>query len=152
MNFISNLIKRPHSIAAMSDAKGSSGNSPTTTAAAAAVQGAEETAAASAPAMSRCTNDTDLENLFDSASQDLDKLEEKHQLLIDNVGEPVEELLLEKPTTTRETIEQLLSNINFNLDQVTANEMEHLQAMSLEVCVDRIECDPTMLLLDYIGI
>lgn len=131
MDFLSNLIKRPHSIAAMSDAKGSSGDPPT-----AAAHGAKETpAAAAAPAMSRCTNDADLEDLLDSASQDLDTLEEKHNLLIDTVVEPVQELLLEKPTTPRETIKQLLSGINFNLDQVTANEMEHLQAMSLEVCV-----------------
>lgn len=126
MDFLSNLIKRPHSIAAMSDAKGSS-PSPTAT----AVPVAEITAA---PAMNRCTNETDLEDLLDSASQDLDTLEKQHNWLIDTVVDPVEEVL-EKPKTPRETIKQLLSGINVNLDQVTANEMEHLQAMSLEVCV-----------------
>lgn len=135
----------------MSNAKASS-DTPTAPA-------SSEISAATAPAM-------DLENLLDSASQDLDTLEEQHQQLIDAVVDPVDIMVAEaKPSTPRETIKQLLCDINVNLDQVTTNEMEHLQAMSLEVCVkcgkvfsktycifcwlfyyiynvDRIECDP----------
>lgn len=121
MDFLSKIIKRPHSIATMSDAKASS-DTPTAPA-------SSEISAATAPAM-------DLENLLDSASQDLDTLEEQHQQLLDAVVDPVDIVVAEaKPSTPRETIKQLLCDINVNLDQVTTNEMEHLQAMSLEVCV-----------------
>lgn len=106
----------------MSDAKASS-NTPT------APVSSEISDTAAGPAM-------DLENLLDSASQDLDTLEEQHKQLIDAVLDPDEVMLAAtKPPTPRETIKQLLCDINVNLDQVTTNEMEHLQAMSLEVCV-----------------
>lgn len=121
MDFLSKIIKRPHSIATMSDAKASSDTTTTPVS-------SEISAATAGPAM-------DLENLLDSASQDLDTLEEQHEKLIDAVLGPDEMLAATKPPTPRETIKQLLCDINVNLDQVTTNEMEHLQAMSLEVCV-----------------
>ncbi|XP_064554118.1 uncharacterized protein tacc isoform X3 [Drosophila montana] len=85
--------------------------------------------------MDRCSIDPELDNLFDSAAQDLDSLERQHKDLIEHVDAPVPspDAVPKSPNSTRETIKQLLSEINFNLDQVTAREMEHLQAMSLEL-------------------
>ncbi|KAH8407788.1 hypothetical protein KR222_007815 [Zaprionus bogoriensis] len=127
MDFLSNLIKRPHSIAVMSTANGGSSSAPSSS------ESPSENASEVAPALERCAIDTDLENLLNSASRDLDSLEEQHNLLIDAVEPEEKSGSLDTPTTPRETIQQLLCDINVNLDQVTANEMEHLQAMSLEL-------------------
>jgi len=126
MDFLSNLIKRPNSIVLPVPETNSTPIVPNSE---------TSTSKQNSLTMDRCSIDTELENLFESAAEDLNILEEQHNQLIDNEDKE-EKPLLATPTTPRETIQQLLSEINVNLDKVTAHEMEHLQAMSLEVCVD----------------
>lgn len=151
MDFLSNLIKRPNSIAvtesnSVAEADANSVDRKTDPSCSSSAPAAEISSRHTSPsptslitlAMNRCSIDTDLENLFDSAAKELDSLEQQHNELIEHVeAAPVScSDSTEKPTNTRETIKQLLNEINLNLDQVSAREMEHLQAMSLEVCVD----------------
>lgn len=153
MDFLSNLIKRPNSISlpepnlvAEADAKNperevdpdSSSSSSKTVISSRNLSPSPNSLITLA--MNRCSIDTDLENLFDSAAQELNSLEQQHNNLIEH-EDAVPVLCPEpsdNPSCARETIKQLLNEINFNLDQVTAREMEHLQAMSLEVCVERM--------------
>ncbi|KAH8307756.1 hypothetical protein KR044_012676 [Drosophila immigrans] len=124
MDFLSNLIKRPNSIMLPIPEADSFTTS---------LPSSETTSSLTQVSltMDRCSIDTELENLFDSAVKDLNCLEEQHTLLIDDTEKEPE--AVSPPSSPRETIEQLLSEINVNLDQVTAHEMEHLQAMSLEL-------------------
>ncbi|XP_030240436.1 transforming acidic coiled-coil-containing protein 3 isoform X2 [Drosophila navojoa] len=148
MDFLSNLIKRPHSIAvpdsnsvAAADAKkpdretDPSCNSSAPTAELSSRHTSPSPTSLITLAMNRCSLDTDLENLFDSAAQELDSLEQQHNKLIEHVeAAPVSgSESTNEPTNSNDTIKQLLNEINFNLDQVSAREMEHLQAMSLEL-------------------
>ncbi|XP_017873421.1 PREDICTED: transforming acidic coiled-coil-containing protein 2 isoform X3 [Drosophila arizonae] len=148
MDFLSNLIKRPNSIAvpdsnsvAQVDAKRPDrGTDPSCSSTAPTAELSPRRTSPSPTslitlAMNRCSIDTDLENLFDSAAQELDSLEQQHNELIAHVeAAPVScSESADKPVNSRETISQLLNEINFNLDQVSAREMEHLQAMSLEL-------------------
>ncbi|XP_023179017.2 putative mediator of RNA polymerase II transcription subunit 26 isoform X3 [Drosophila hydei] len=148
MDFLSNLIKRPNSISlpepnlvAEADAKNperevdpdSSSSSSKTVISSRNLSPSPNSLITLA--MNRCSIDTDLENLFDSAAQELNSLEQQHNNLIEH-EDAVPVLCPEpsdNPSCARETIKQLLNEINFNLDQVTAREMEHLQAMSLEL-------------------
>lgn len=149
MDFLSNLIKRPNSIAvpesnSVAEADANRVDRETDPSCSSSAPTAEISSRHTSPSptslitMNRCSIDTDLENLFDSAAKELDSLEQQHNELIEHVeAAPVScSDSTEKPTNTRETIKQLLNEINLNLDQVSAREMEHLQAMSLEVCVD----------------
>ncbi|KRG01817.1 transforming acidic coiled-coil-containing protein 2 isoform X2 [Drosophila mojavensis] len=148
MDFLSNLIKRPNSIAvpdsnsvAQVDAKTPDRGTDPSCSSTAPTAGLNSRHTSPSPtslitlAMNRCSIDTDLENLFDSAAQELDSLEQQHNELIAHVeAAPVScSESADKPANSRETITQLLNEINFNLDQVSAREMEHLQAMSLEL-------------------
>lgn len=122
MDFIANIIKRPLSVA------GSGSHA----AAMEATQAPTDVAprAGGAPLMS-----TDLGALLDSASEDLLFLEEQHSnLLMEPLPIPMASPPITPLTSGRESIQKLLSEINVNLNQVSANEMEHLQAMSGEVC------------------
>ncbi|XP_062122082.1 putative mediator of RNA polymerase II transcription subunit 26 isoform X3 [Drosophila sulfurigaster albostrigata] len=136
MDFLSNLIKRPSSIMLPIPET----DSLTTNSA------SSETTSSPPPPpqvnliMDRCNIDTELENLFDSAAKDLNSLGEQHNLLIDDVDKEPE--VVSTPSSPRETIQQLLSEINVNLDQVTAHEMEHLQAMSLELSPLVVKASP----------
>lgn len=144
MDFLSNLIKRPNSIVLPETEPASApGASPSCSSSApTAVPSSRHSLSSSTAfitlAMDRCSIDPELDSLFDSAAQDLDSLERQHKDLIDHVDAPVPcpDSPPKSTNSTREAIKQLLSEINFNLDQVTAREMEHLQAMSLEVGVD----------------
>ncbi|XP_037730767.1 uncharacterized protein LOC119561016 isoform X3 [Drosophila subpulchrella] len=72
-----------------------------------------------------------LGTLLESAAEDLLQLEEQNcSLLKEPSSIP---LAASENSSSRETIQQLLSEINVNLNQVSANEMEHLQAMSGEM-------------------
>ncbi|XP_030562216.1 PDZ and LIM domain protein Zasp isoform X3 [Drosophila novamexicana] len=141
MDFLSNLIKRPNSIVLPETEPASApGASPSCSSSApTAVPSSRHSLSSSTAfitlAMDRCSIDPELDSLFDSAAQDLDSLERQHKDLIDHVDAPVPcpDSPPKSTNSTRETIKQLLSEINFNLDQVTAREMEHLQAMSLEL-------------------
>jgi len=73
-----------------------------------------------------------LGTLLESAAEDLLQLEEQHCSLLKEPNSTP--LTASENSSSRETIQQLLSEINVNLNQVSANEMEHLQAMSGEVC------------------
>jgi len=73
-----------------------------------------------------------LGTLLESAAEDLLQLEEQHCILLKEPNSIP--LAASENSSSRETIQQLLSEINVNLNQVSANEMEHLQAMSGEVC------------------
>ncbi|XP_017119829.1 uncharacterized protein LOC108141124 isoform X2 [Drosophila elegans] len=127
MDFIANIMKRPKSIATTGI---------TTTQPA----GKEATEVASPvddhPSPRDCDGasliSTHLGTLLESASEDLLRLEEQHcSLLMDpNSNTPSTPAI---SSGSRETIQQLLSEINVNLNQVSANEMEHLQAMSGEL-------------------
>lgn len=125
MDFIANIIKRPKSMA--------SGKQPAAMEATKAISPAEDRPSLGdrqdrhVPLVS-----LDLDTLLDSASEDLLLLEEQHTNLIQ--GDPIEDLLALPSSSSKDTIQQLLSEINVNLNQVSANEMEHLQAMSGEVC------------------
>ncbi|XP_017847033.1 uncharacterized protein LOC108603072 isoform X2 [Drosophila busckii] len=125
-NFITNLMRRSSSSMATSSAA---------TAPSAVVEDVESNNedALLTLAMNRCSVDTELDKLFVSATQDLNVLEKQHNDLIERVSEP---------TSPRETIQQLLGEINLNLDQVSANEMEHLQAMSLELSPLAVKSGP----------
>ncbi|KAH8360053.1 hypothetical protein KR093_010416 [Drosophila rubida] len=133
MDFLSNLIKRPNSILLpVPEADSRTTN----------LAGAEATSSPPQVAltMDRCSIDAELETLFDSATKDLNCLEEQHNILIDVIEREPE--ALSSPSSPRETIQQLLSDINVNLDQVSAHEMEHLQAMSLELSPLAVKTGP----------
>ncbi|XP_034485319.1 putative mediator of RNA polymerase II transcription subunit 26 isoform X2 [Drosophila innubila] len=136
MDFLSNLIKRPNSIAMSVPEESSSSIEPST----------ETSSPQISLIMDRCSIDTELENLFESAAKDLNCLEEQHNHLIDIDTVEKEEVkpTLATPTkpSPKETIQQLLSEINVNLDRVTAHEMEHLQAMSLELSPLAVKASP----------
>ncbi|KAH8343969.1 hypothetical protein KR084_002827 [Drosophila pseudotakahashii] len=72
-----------------------------------------------------------LGTLLESASEDLLRLEEQHCSLPVSIAHAAPES--SSSSSSRETIQQLLSEINVNLNEVSANEMEHLQAMSGEL-------------------
>ncbi|KRF79048.1 transforming acidic coiled-coil-containing protein 2 isoform X3 [Drosophila virilis] len=141
MDFLSKLIKRPNSIVlpetepAPAPGPSASCSSSAPTAVPSSRPSLSSPTAFITLAMDRCSIDPELDSLFDSAAQDLDSLERQHKDLIDHVDAPVPcpDSAPKSTNSTRETIKQLLSEINFNLDQVTAREMEHLQAMSLEL-------------------
>lgn len=134
MDFIANIIKRPLSV-------GSSG-SPHAAAMEAAQAPSDVTPRAGDPLRS-----TDLGALLDSASEDLLFLEEQHSnLLLEPLAIPMASPTT-PPTSSRESIQKLLSEINVNLNQVSANEMEHLQAMSGEVCPRKTKTDPCVVVL-----
>ncbi|XP_032312203.1 uncharacterized protein LOC6498890 isoform X2 [Drosophila ananassae] len=130
MDFIANIIKRPLSVA------GSGSHA----AAMEATQAPTDVAprAGGAPLMS-----TDLGALLDSASEDLLFLEEQHSnLLMEPLAIPMTSPHITPPTSGRESIQKLLSEINVNLNQVSANEMEHLQAMSGELNPLAVKASP----------
>ncbi|KAH8264525.1 hypothetical protein KR038_009604 [Drosophila bunnanda] len=123
MDFLANIIKKPKSVA--------SGKQPTDMEATEAISPAENPPPLrdnqEKPSVSQ-----DLNTLLDSASEDLQLLEKQHSDLI--LGDPIEDSPASSPaSTSRDIIQQLLSDINLNLNQVSANEMEHLQAMSGEL-------------------
>ncbi|EDV94832.1 GH17506 [Drosophila grimshawi] len=148
MDFLSNLIKRPISIALPENetkteteietetetvSSNSSSSAPTSIVAS---SGTTKPTFTSTSQITLAMNTADLDDLFDSAAQDLDILEEQHKQIIESDVAPLEcaaQQPVLKPNYPRETITQLLNDINVNLDQVSANEMEHLQAMSLEL-------------------
>ncbi|KAM8704524.1 hypothetical protein ACLKA7_009037 [Drosophila subpalustris] len=133
MDFLSNLIKRPNSIAMPVPEASSSSIEPST----------ETPSPQISLTMERCSIDTELENLFESAAKDLNYLEEQHNHLIDCVDKEMNPpLVAPLSPTPRETIQQLFSEINVNLDKVTAHEMEHLQAMSLELSPLAVKANP----------
>jgi len=132
MDFLANIIKRPKSIATT----GISTNQPTTMEALEAASPADE-----------CSTPRDkggvtlvsahLDSLLESASEELQRLEGKHcELFMESISNPLP--APEDSTDSREEIQKFLSEINFNLNQVSANEMEHLQAMSGEVCLKEL--------------
>ncbi|XP_032576195.1 uncharacterized protein LOC6613860 isoform X2 [Drosophila sechellia] len=127
MDFLANIIKRPKSIATT----GISTNQPTTMEALEAASPADE-----------CSTPRDkggvtrvsahLDTLLESASEELQRLEGKHcDLFMESISKPLP--APEDSTDSREEIQKFLSEINFNLNQVSANELEHLQAMSGEL-------------------
>ncbi|KAH8385089.1 hypothetical protein KR200_003472 [Drosophila serrata] len=122
MDFLANIIKKPKSMA--------SGKQPTAMEATEAISSAEEHPSL-AVNQEKPSHSQDLDTLLDSASEDLLLLEKQHSDLI--LGDPIEDPLATPSSTSRDTIQQLLSDINLNLNQVSANEMEHLQAMSGEL-------------------
>ncbi|XP_030374651.1 uncharacterized protein LOC115624193 isoform X2 [Scaptodrosophila lebanonensis] len=142
MDFISNIIKRPMSIV-LPDPSPSSSSS--TTAISTGMQNQKEKSPSPGPnspliarAMNRSIN-TELTDLLDSAALDLVRLDQQqstHSVHKENPNnsytdqKPVDPMT---PINNRETIQQLLNEINFNLNQVSINEMEHLQAMSEEL-------------------
>ncbi|XP_070138351.1 transforming acidic coiled-coil-containing protein 2 isoform X2 [Drosophila bipectinata] len=128
MDFFANIIKRPLSVAR-------SGSHATTMEAAQAPTDA--TPKEGAPLVS-----TDLGSLLDSASEDLMFLEEQHsKMLLEPIPLPIASPVT-PPTSSRDSIQKLLSEINVNLNQVSANEMEHLQAMSGELNPLAVKASP----------
>ncbi|KAH8418510.1 hypothetical protein KR009_010844 [Drosophila setifemur] len=118
MDFLANIIKRPISMT-------SSGAQSTAMEVSKAVSTREAVS-------SRDTAESpDLSALLDSASDDLLLLEEQHILMVNPLPTAIEKT--SPPNSNKETIQQLLSKINVNLNQVSAIEMEHLQAMSGEL-------------------
>ncbi|XP_017046043.1 uncharacterized protein LOC108091379 isoform X2 [Drosophila ficusphila] len=127
MDFIANIMKRPKSIA-------TTGITSTQPADVEATKAVSPDIDPPSPRDNEGVSliSTDLGTLLESASEDLERLEEQHCSLL---MEPIE-LPIATPAnsgSSRETIQQLLSEINVNLNQVSANEMEHLQAMSGEL-------------------
>ncbi|XP_017081694.2 uncharacterized protein LOC108114978 isoform X2 [Drosophila eugracilis] len=136
MDFIASIMKRPKSIA-------TTGITSTQSAA------MEASEAASPPEDLPSAKVTEgvslisphLSTLLESASEDLLRLEEQHcNLLMEPV--PIPLAAPETNSASRETIQQLLSEINVNLNQVSANEMEHLQAMSGELSPLAVKPNP----------
>ncbi|XP_034131407.1 transforming acidic coiled-coil-containing protein 3 isoform X3 [Drosophila guanche] len=114
MDFIANIIKRPLSLGRTDASSTSNG-----------IQSSTD----SEPRASMAAH-TDLKQLLDSATEDLLQLEEDHSNLLDlGISDPAPHPL----PSGRETIQKLLLDINVNLSQVSAHEMEHLQAMSAEM-------------------
>jgi len=149
MDFIASIIKRPKSIAttgitttqpAAMEASEVRHPSPRdngiTTGIATTQPAATEASEAKHPSPKDNEGDSPISlhlgTLLESAAEDLLQLEEQHcSLLKEPISIP---LAASENSSSRETIQQLLSEINVNLNQVSANEMEHLQAMSGEVC------------------
>ncbi|XP_034660321.1 transforming acidic coiled-coil-containing protein 3 isoform X2 [Drosophila subobscura] len=114
MDFIANIIKRPLSMGRTDASSTSNGDQSSTD---------------SEPRASMAAH-TDLNQLLDSATEDLLQLEEDHSNLLDlGISDPAPRPL----PSGRESIQKLLLDINVNLSQVSAHEMEHLQAMSAEM-------------------
>ncbi|XP_065722717.2 uncharacterized protein tacc isoform X3 [Drosophila suzukii] len=148
MDFIASIIKRPKSIAttgitttqpAAMEASEVRHPSPRdngiTTGIATTQPAATEASEAKHPSPKDNEGDSPvslhLGTLLESAAEDLLQLEEQHcSLLKEPISIP---LAASENSSSRETIQQLLSEINVNLNQVSANEMEHLQAMSGEM-------------------
>ncbi|XP_016997528.2 uncharacterized protein tacc isoform X1 [Drosophila takahashii] len=126
MDFIASIIKRPKSIATT----GITATQP-------AGMDASEVIRPTDPHPSPGDNEgvppipSHLDTLLESASEDLLRLEEQHCSLPVSITHAAPES--SSSSSSRETIQQLLSEINVNLNQVSANEMEHLQAMSGEL-------------------
>ncbi|XP_043951382.1 uncharacterized protein LOC108032905 isoform X2 [Drosophila biarmipes] len=132
MDFIASIMKRPKSIATTGI---------TSTQATAMEASKEEhpfskhsgtaTTQPAATETQEAEHPSHLGTLLESAAEDLLQLEEQHcSLLNETISIP---LAAAENSSSRETIQQLLSEINVNLNQVSANEMEHLQAMSGEI-------------------
>ncbi|XP_016977274.2 uncharacterized protein LOC108043205 isoform X2 [Drosophila rhopaloa] len=128
MDFIANIIKRPKSIATTGiTTTQPTGKKATETASPVDDHPSPKDREGEAPLIG-----THLGTLLESASEDLLRLEEQHSsLLMDPHSTPPTSPA--NSSSSRETIQQLLSEINVNLNQVSANEMEHLQAMSCEL-------------------
>nr|XP_017031195.1 uncharacterized protein LOC108080809 isoform X3 [Drosophila kikkawai] len=122
MNFIANIIKRPKSIASRKQGTAMEATEGFSPADDRPSEGDNE---------EKSTGFQDLKTLLDSASEDLLQLEKQHSDLI--LGAPIENPLAIQASSSRDTIQQLLIDINLDLNQVSANEMEHLQAMSGEL-------------------
>ncbi|KAH8248352.1 hypothetical protein KR032_002007 [Drosophila birchii] len=123
MDFIANIIKKPKSMA--------SGKQPTAMEATEAISPADNHLSLENNQEEKPSGTQDLNTLLQSASEDLLLLEKNHNDLI--LGDPLEHPLATPASSSRDTIQQLLSDINLNLNQVSANEMAHLQAMSGEL-------------------
>ncbi|XP_041450849.1 titin [Drosophila obscura] len=124
MDFLANIIKRPLSIGmtdASSSSSGSSGDHSSTDSSSSKPRDAPS-------ALASMAAHTDLNQLLDSATEDLLQLEEDHSNLL-GLGNTDPNPL----RSGREGIQKLLLDINVNLSQVSAHEMEHLQAMSAEM-------------------
>ncbi|XP_046868287.1 transforming acidic coiled-coil-containing protein 3 isoform X2 [Drosophila willistoni] len=132
MDLFSKIIKRPLSLAAITT--NDDGNSSSTAA------GTDVSAATAAnlvttghplhlgdrsPLLS-------LRDLLDSAAQDINQLEDQHNNLI-AMPQQSAASSPSPPSTSSDSIQKLLSAIHVNLNQVSAHEMEHLQAMSAEL-------------------
>ncbi|KAH8340573.1 hypothetical protein KR059_001434 [Drosophila kikkawai] len=122
MNFIANIIKRPKSIVSRKQGTAMEATEGFSPADDRPSEGDNE---------EKSTGSQDLKTLLDSASEDLLQLEKQHSDLI--LGAPIENPLAIQASSSRDTIQQLLIDINLDLNQVSANEMEHLQAMSGEL-------------------
>ncbi|XP_039495533.1 uncharacterized protein LOC120454369 isoform X2 [Drosophila santomea] len=126
MDFLASIIKRPKSIATT----GITTNQPMT------MEALKDDSPADNYSTPRDKEglslvSQDLDTLVQSASES-PQLKEPHCNLI---KEPISNPLpaTEDISCSRETIQTFLSEINFNLNQVSDNEMEHLQAMSGEL-------------------
>ncbi|EDV47814.2 uncharacterized protein LOC6551753 isoform X1 [Drosophila erecta] len=127
MDFLASIIKRPKSIATT----GITTNQPTTMD---ALEAASPTNDCSTPRDKEGLPlvSAHLDTLLQSASEDLQRLEEQHcNLIMEPISSPLP--AHEDTSSSRESIQKFLSEINFNLNQVSDNEMEHLQAMSGEL-------------------
>ncbi|XP_043657052.1 uncharacterized protein LOC122622565 isoform X2 [Drosophila teissieri] len=126
MDFLASIIKRPKSIATT----GITTNQPMTMEALKAASPADDySTPRDKEGLSLVSQD--LATLVESASESPQLKEQHCNLIMEPILNPLP--APEDISCSRETIQTFLSEINFNLNQVSDNEMEHLQAMSGEL-------------------
>ncbi|KAH8294818.1 hypothetical protein KR018_003378 [Drosophila ironensis] len=132
MDFLTNLIKRPISMAS-----GAATASPTEAANATSSREDDEPPKNETGIPTTATN---LGELFMSGSDDLE--EWSKNLLLDLSPTDPSTSASNSSASSRTSIQQLLSEVNGNLTQVSAYEMEHLQAMSGELSPIAVKASP----------